>query len=176
MNFIFTKADSITNITCSSLISTFEQSKNKVVSNNIETINFGSDLFRWRTFDSVLYKELSASLTEYIQKYNLDTDIFDTTNLKDNGFFLQKLIKNKGNVDFHNDFFSSEGRTRILTYIWFLNDIKKGGEIVFWNNKTKISPEKGTLILFPSNWTYSYKHTQPLEEDQYIIIGGIYTY
>ena len=176
MNFIYTKTNSISDITCKAMISTFEQAKNKEKLREIESVHFGSDLFRWRTFDSVLYKELSVCLQDYIASHKEDTDIFNNVNIKDNGFFIQKLIKNRGNVEFHNDFFTQNSTTRILTYIWFLNDIDNGGELVFWNNKEKIKPKQGTIVIFPSNWTFSYKHTHPIEQDQYIVIGGVYTY
>jgi len=65
---------------------------------------------------------------------------------------------------------------RILTYIWFLNDVSEGGEIEFGNKDLIVKPEVGKLIIFPSTWTYSYKQNYPLSNDKYLIIGGFYKF
>ena len=61
---------------------------------------------------------------------------------------------------------------RIATLLFFLNDVKKGGELHFPLQKTRIRPTAGTAIIFPPH------HTHPHEviktgEDRYIMQAWI---
>jgi hypothetical protein len=53
---------------------------------------------------------------------------------------------------------TSTGRT--ITAILYLNDDYDGGEIEFVNFDVKIKPTKGTLVLFPSHFSYAYKENE----------------
>ena len=61
------------------------------------------------------------------------------------------------------------GSTRIVAGIIYLNDIKRGGETVFPQYKKKIKPERGKIVMFPSNFTHLHYSTPP-SEDRYNII------
>lgn len=88
---------------------------------------------------------------------------------------VQKYKSNKGRYVYHNDFSSEvdKKRYRVLTYIYYLNDVEEGGETQFWDNY-KIKPQKGKLVLFPASWTYPHSGLMPLSHDKYIITGWIY--
>jgi hypothetical protein len=60
---------------------------------------------------------------------------------------------------------------RLLTFIWYLNDVTDGGETEFINGKIK--PKTGKLLIFPSSWNYYHKGNMPLSNDKYIITGWI---
>jgi hypothetical protein len=46
---------------------------------------------------------------------------------------------------------------RVISAICYLNDDYEGGELEFINFGVKIKPERGMLVLFPSN--FAYRHT-----------------
>ena len=61
---------------------------------------------------------------------------------------------------------------RIVTFLFYLNDVEEGGETFFYNGKVK--PEAGKLILFPATWTYNHKGNMPISNDKYIVTGWFY--
>jgi len=64
---------------------------------------------------------------------------------------------------------------RMLTFLWYINDVEEGGETQFWKN-VKIKPTVGKLVLFPASWTYPHKANIPISHDKYVITGWIYDY
>jgi hypothetical protein len=88
---------------------------------------------------------------------------------------VQKYKSNKGRYVFHNDasFESTQQRNRVLTYIYYLNDVEEGGETQFWDNY-KVKPKKGQLVLFPASWIFPHSGLMPISSDKYIITGWIY--
>jgi Rps23 Pro-64 3,4-dihydroxylase Tpa1-like proline 4-hydroxylase len=92
---------------------------------------------------------------------------------KFSGFTIKKYIKNIGKFTIHDDFnIQINNDYRIITYLWYLNDVFEGGETDFLD-KIKIIPEKGKLIFFPSFWTHPHSALMPISNDKYIITGWI---
>ena len=102
--------------------------------------------------------------------------IFESDHLKYYEFMVQKYQCNEGRYINHNDFSVewSKNEYRVITYIFYLNDVNDGGETQFWNNE-KVIPEKGKLVLFPASWVYPHRGLMPKSSDKYIITGWIYT-
>ena len=94
-------------------------------------------------------------------------------NSNDTGYKIQKYDRGKGYYNYHNDFEYSNKGVRVITFIWYLNDVEEGGETEFIDG-TIIKPKKGQLLLFPSDWTYMHKGNMPLSNDKYICTGWIY--
>ena len=177
MEFIYTKNNSINKLLCKNLISTFEQTPNKYEGRQTTEFRLEKDK-RYDIYDKILFEELSKNFKEYKSLIENKVDVFSQEGeIKDNGFLLQKYIKNKGYCEFHNDSYNETKKcVRILTYILFLNDVNEGGEIEFGDKDLIVKPEAGKLLIFPSIWTYSYKQNQPISNDKYIIIGGFYKF
>jgi hypothetical protein len=124
---------------------------------------------------NTLKNVLNKSFFEYIEYLNNNYDIF--LNKKDysyRGMQMQKYIANDGIFKFHNDFkIEAEiKKYRIINFLWYLNDVNVGGETEF-SNEYKIKPEKGKLILFPSEWFFYHKGNIPISDNKYIITGWI---
>lgn len=157
--------------------------------------NIEINIPKWSRIREALIAELINNIQIYSS--NLDTPMYhsqpaDINNvnpnhkkkifeeLSANGLFfetimIQKYKSNKGRYVYHNDF-SSEAdkkRYRVLTYIYYLNDVEEGGETQFWDNY-KVKPQKGKLVLFPASWTYPHSGLMPISHDKYIITGWIY--
>jgi Rps23 Pro-64 3,4-dihydroxylase Tpa1-like proline 4-hydroxylase len=73
----------------------------------------------------------------------------------------------------HDSIFTAH--VRILTYIFYLNDVpvEHGGCTEFLMGK-KIQPKKGTLILFPATWTYIHRGKKLEKGNKYIATGFVY--
>lgn len=60
-----------------------------------------------------------------------------------------------------------------LTYFLFLNDVEEGGHLEFANNFI-LRPQKGTLVVFPSSWFYTFIHHCPTSSHAFTIHGNVF--
>jgi len=123
--------------------------------------------------ENILFFKLRNSLKTYFEKlsvFNIKYNDF----IFDGGFRIQIYKKGTGKISWHNDSgIITSCSSRKISFIWYLNDIENGGETTFLNGKIK--PETGTLLLFPSTWTYVHRGEIPISSDKYIIIGWLFT-
>lgn len=87
---------------------------------------------------------------------------------------LQRYTANEGFYVKHTD--ESEDQDRILVFMWYLNDVDEGGETVFYAHDKevlRIKPKAGTLIIFPSTWTYPHCGLMPISSNKYICNGWV---
>lgn len=63
---------------------------------------------------------------------------------------------------------------RCISAVIYLNDDYEGGHIEFPNFKVKIKPEKGMLILFPSNFAYRHIAHPVLQGTKYSLVTWIH--
>jgi len=183
--FIYTEQNSLEPQLCEEIITRFEKSNEKsrgiTGKNNVDlSIKNTFDLQlsnkeEWKDIDKILFEKLNGAIINYynrLAKVNIEfLNMIKYNILYDSGFHIQKYEKNKGFYVWHNDTLSEESSTRLLTFIWYLNDIEEGGETAFLNNK--IAPETGTLLIFPSTWPYLNKGCIPVTDDKYIITGWL---
>ena len=79
------------------------------------------------------------------------------------GVTKENHIDNKVRIT-HTD--SGKNMPRTLSYVYFINDDYKGGELIFelpTNEVIKVNIQKNKLIMFPSNFLYPHK-VLPVEE------------
>lgn len=127
---------------------------------------FISNLEDWKDIDKKLYNYLQDGIKLYIKEfYNINKDFYDT------GYNIKKVNINEGFYHWHND--SSRREKRFLTFMWYLNDVRSGGETEFFYQGVKIKPEAGKLVFFPSYWTHLHRGNKPLSSDKYIITGWL---
>ena len=62
--------------------------------------------------------------------------------------------------------------SRILTIIWYLNDINEDGYTEFYTG-LKIQPEMGKILMFPALWPWVHRGYPPKYETKYICTGWI---
>ena len=126
--------------------------------------------------NNVLYESLISNVKLYCKKLeeNHGTKIIKNQKLYDLGYMIQKYNKNQGKYVYHNDFahYKDIKKRRIITYLWYLNDVEEGGVTEFWKRKT-IKPEAGKLLLFPASWTFPHCGQMPISHDKYIITGWL---
>ena len=130
----------------------------------------------WFAIKNKLIEEIQSHLAIYYQGFN-DVHFFDLIhkNKSINNFLIQKYKMNEGVFKYHNDFCVDfmNRKTRIINFIWYLNDVEEGGETEFLGYY-KIKPKKGNIILFPSEWFMPHCGNCPISNDKYIITGWIY--
>lgn len=156
---------------CKSIITRFEADNVHKKSQHPNYLPI-STLESWKDVDKMLFEKLSTTLKSY-EEYlhtNLNAKLLTGFNIKDTGYLLRKFPVGNGEYDWVNDL--SVNENRILTYMWFLNDVKEGGELLFKTEKP-IKPKAGTLLIFPGTWNYLHKGTNPISSDKYVITGHI---
>jgi hypothetical protein len=107
----------------------------------------GSDNQAMKDMHNQMYFLLMATTIPYSQKYNINEYLYHEP--------YQALKYRSGEFyKAHYDGGTESGRS--ISAVVYLNDDYEGGEIEFPNFKIKLKPEKGMLILFPSNYAYAH--------------------
>ncbi len=129
----------------------------------------------WKNEDSILYQSLRQPLNDYVNHCKSILQLIDFgSKITDSGYQIQRTRPGEYYHWHHDWHYKVNIGTRIITYIWYLNDINYDGETEFIDG-TKIKPEQGKLLLFPSTWTYVHRGVSPLSEVKYICTGWIYS-
>jgi hypothetical protein len=183
MEYIYEKENSLDIELCKKIIDLFEKSEKKhdgiIISGlsknikNTSDLHFNSEKDLFEDIDKILYIELNKNLYYYIDKINEKCKTLQYESFTDSGFNIQKYIKNEGKYIYHNDEYITKNTKRILTYIWYLNDVDDGGETEFFGNY-KIKPKCGKLVIFPASWTFPHCGLTPKSNDKYILTGWIH--
>ena len=141
---------------------------------------------KWSKIQKLLDDELNRNIKKYINNIftslNIDKKenntkyyVFSQKFLTHEKFMIQKYNKNEGRYTYHDDFKVdwNKEKYRLITYIWYLNNVENGGETEIWDD-FKIKPETGKLLLFPSSWTFPHRGVMPISDNKYIITGWLY--
>ena len=187
-DFIWTKEKSLSKSFCNKMIEKFEKSDyqydgkigNGVLNQNVKQTRdlvLGSNLDEWQEEDDVLYQALKEGLDEYhTMCWNIDPRLTVSPhcfNFHDTGYQIQRY-EPEGYYEWHHDWTMNDDASRIYTYIWYLNTIKKkdGGYTQFIDG-TKVQPKVGKLVIFPATWTYLHRAFPP-QVRKYICTGWVY--
>jgi hypothetical protein len=196
-NYFYINENSLSKELCFDIINLFENENNKYEGQTFSGLNKNikdttevqipqiskSPLFN--KLRSLLDKELSNNIKKYVN--NINNFVSEHEESSDHKFkifndFLsydtmqiQKYDKQKGRYVYHHDFMiqEKEKRYRVITFIWYLNDVEEGGETEIWS-EYKIKPTAGKLVLFPASWTFPHRGKMPISHDKYIITGWVY--
>lgn len=189
MDFIHINENSIPLELCKEIIDIFENEPNKYKgvtrsgqNDNIKktldySININtSENSKWFNVNKFLYDELLKNIKVFndnlFEKFG---QTFLNKNLCDTCFLMQKYDAKSGKFIYHDDFsmVNNMKMYRMITYIWYLNDVDEGGETEFCGD-FKVKPTAGKLVFFPASWCYPHKGIMPLSNDKYIITGWLH--
>ena len=194
-NFIVLTQDSLEKEFCEKVIEKFEDDERKykgVVSENglynpdlkksIDLLISGLD--EWGEEDEIFFNALGKGIEEYANQDFLKALTADEAEagkigilgapLQDSGYQIQKTEPG-GYYKWHQDWsYRKDIGSRVLTYIWYLNDIEQGGGYTDFLDGTRITPKQGTLLLFPATWNYYHRGFPPEKETKYIATGWLY--
>lgn len=192
-NFVYINKYSLSHSLCNEIIEMFEKNKNIQVEghtggglnkdvkdttdlmipltlNCIEKIDIHTN--RWIKIYNFLIDEIFKNMDIYLKK-----DIAHVLEKREKKVYsiqIQRYEKNKGKYIWHNDarIEKQSSRYRVITFLWYLNDVHEGGETGFVNYSVK--PETGKLLFFPSDWSYPHRGNVPISNDKYIMTGWVY--
>jgi hypothetical protein len=189
-DLIWIKSNSLDSDLCDLLIKKFEKDEglkpgttgNDLVLDVKKTMDlYISNNDNWLVEDDKIFQTLSKELKEY-QNYLKSLNPFLSFTIKnaaisDSGYNLQRYDNDQENPGFyhwHSDFDANVDGYRILTFMWYLNDVEIGGETEFMND-FKIKPEKGKIVIFPSSFYYLHRALPPVSDKKWICTGWLYT-
>jgi len=196
-NYIYINNNSLSPLLCNKIIDLFDDEKNKrigetfggVNENVKDTIDFtipnnSNKENKWSKIAKCLNYEIMINVKQYVNKINKSIHnnesgenytLFGGNPITYSTLQIQKYSKNKGKYTYHDDEDTrwEKKDKRVLTYIWYLNNVDVGGETEIWDSH-KITPECGKLLLFPSCWTFPHRGNVPISGDKYILTGWVY--
>jgi Rps23 Pro-64 3,4-dihydroxylase Tpa1-like proline 4-hydroxylase len=186
MNYIIEYDNALEPTFCDSLIDFFNKSEKKKLGITLDGkdthVKNTMDLHFSDEFDTDFLKNADKILFEttnmYIQTYLNDNIAFiNLGTYTDSGYQIQFYKKGNGFYKYHCDEHINikKNEYRILTYLYYLNDVEEGGETGFNGDKIMIKPKKGKLVIFPSSCLFPHRALTPISGDKYIITGWLYS-
>lgn len=177
---------------CKDTINKFENDDRKIQGSTMEGVLLefkkSTDLFiskyeDWKNEDEVFFHSITECLPEYYEHCNqygpyfphafIGVSDYQNINPSDSGYQIQRTYPGEY-YHWHHDGRIINNTIRVLTFIWYLNDIKHDGYTEF-KNGMKIQPEQGKLLIFPALWSYIHRGFPPKSETKYICTGWIHT-
>lgn len=86
---------------------------------------------------------------------------------------VQRTERGGGYHQWHFESSNRAVRGRVLTFVLYLNDVEEGGETEFLYQGKRQKPKKGTLVIFPAEFTHTHRGNPPLKGRKYIATGWI---
>ena len=132
----------------------------------------------WSEEDKVFEKSFSDNIKlyiDYLQNFTKSFEDYDinlpSLDFRDRGYLVRVYNKGEGYFNWHNDFsFYKDSGFRLLTLIWYLNNVEEGGQTEFIDG-TIIKPKRGSVLIFPTSWYLAHRGKMPLSNKKYIVTG-----
>tara|TARA_Y100000389_G_scaffold982_1_gene1006 strand:+ start:3614 stop:4258 length:645 start_codon:yes stop_codon:yes gene_type:complete len=194
-NFIVLKQDTLEKEFCEHVIDKFEKDDRKMAGVVGTVAHINTDLKRstdlsisrleeWKEEDQTFFDSLASGIENYAEQDFLKELSFDEEQtgeigllyapMQDTGYNIQRTKPGEYYKWHHDWTHSKNSGSRVMTYIWYLNDITKGGGYTDFLDGTRITPKQGTLLMFPATWNYYHRGFPPEEETKYISTGWLY--
>ena len=91
---------------------------------------------------------------------------------------VQKYSKSLGGYYYwHSEIYprdpAAETLHRVLLFMFYLNDVERGGETEFLYQERKLKPTSGTMVIAPAGFTHTHRGNVPESHDKYILTSWI---
>jgi hypothetical protein len=86
---------------------------------------------------------------------------------------IQKTLPTEGYHVWHYENSNLHTSARVLVWMIYLNDVKDGGETEFLYQSMRVSPKKGTLVIWPAGFTHMHRGNPPLSGEKYIMTSWL---
>jgi hypothetical protein len=127
------------------------------------------------TFDKNLTEHVSQYIQACVLHYVDQYDILQREVLYSPHYKLQKTVPGGGYHVWHYEAGNIDTGTRIISWMVYLNDLPSGeGETEFFYQRRRINPSKGTIVIFPAQFTHTHRGLTVLSQDKYILTGWFY--
>jgi len=175
-NFIRTYENALSASFCADVVNYFETEKSQQERNG-SNIRPGLSESSWLEMDVSdcqqynLRNMVVNCLRHYKSRYEKDCGIRPA--LPEPSELAPLIVKryDPGGTDRFQPHFDSisEVANRYLVFLWYLNDVEKGGETDFVDLGIASAPQAGKLLMFPPYWMYRHAGQVPVSGHKYIL-------
>jgi len=118
---------------------------------------------------SKIHKHIIKRVQYYRDVYYefVDARVFPSTHAFEQFRIKRYNTGGEDRFDTHVDVADYSSARRFLSFMFYLNDVSEGGETVFRDKK--ITPKKGSLLVFPPLWMYPHRGNPPISNPKYIM-------
>ncbi len=123
----------------------------------------------WEDVNKAIVRSLKSRLKDYLQQFRQAFPI---------GIYpeeprITRYLKGEGFYAWHSD---NIGRspTRVITAIWYLNSVERGGETWYKWQDQAVRPVEGRLLLCPVGWPFIHRGNPPESGPKYILITQLH--
>ena len=88
-------------------------------------------------------------------------------------FNMQYYKPEEGFYNWHSERSCINNTTRILTWMFFLNDVTDGGGTQFYHQNHTEPAEQGKIVIFSSDYIHTHRGEVSKTEDKYILTGWV---
>ncbi len=163
-SFVFRKRNALSPEICDAMIEKFEAtpdeqhpgrigqlaSEDMSVKKTMDLVVSGKP--HWKPYDRALFRSIAEAMLEFRETYPYFKGPF-----KDIGYQMQRYLPGE-HYHWHIDGGSHDFSQRQLVALWYLNNVPgPGGQTEFLYQDLSITPEQGSLILFPPFWTHEHR-------------------
>lgn len=176
-SFIYSIPNALPDFLCDNMVERFESHREEQYAGRVGSqmgennqLKKTTDLIvsgkaHWKDVDNNLFRSLALAIRQFQQQYPFFQDM---RRFKDMGYNLQRYEAGEY-YHWHVDGDNNELASRQLVALWYLNDVPgPGGETEFLHQGIKVTPEKGTLLLFPPFWTHEHRAVEMTQGIKYI--------
>lgn len=185
--FLYKKENALSEELCYDFINTFERSdlkregmlygptglstEGKKSTDITITPNF-LEKEEWGSLLNKFIPILQNSIGDYKIRFHRGLDNIDPIDLS-LSFNMQRYEPNEGFFEYHCERASFGFLDRVLVWMVYLNDVNDRGETEFYYQHHFERPRQGTLLIWPSDWTYTHRGISSPTETKYILTGWI---
>ena len=185
--FIWIKDHDLEPDICKQVIDKFENEDRKklgMFGNNITDTSIKTSIdyhirygiTKWEPERKIFYDALHVDIQQYVahlKSFLPEGKMSISKNITDSGYQIQRTDPG-GFYTWHHDCHACPSMgVRLFTYIWYLNDVKRGGYTEFASG-IKVKPKQGRVLMFPATWDYIHRGYPPKDEIKYIVTGWVY--
>jgi hypothetical protein len=126
---------------------------------------------RDQDFENKIKTWLQVAVEKYIEQYPYCNEYAPWSIIEN--INIQHYKPTQGYHGWHTERFSQNEPfgSRHLVFMAYCNTVDDGGETEFFHQKIKIKPEKGLVLFWPADWTFTHRGISSPSQDKYILTG-----
>jgi len=124
----------------------------------------------WGSLLADLVGILDRELLTYATRFDGGFNQMDPLEISPS-FNMQRYLPGEGFSTWHCERAGIKFIKRTLVWMVYLNTVQDRGETQFMYQNTCEQPKEGTLLIWPSDWTYTHRGIPSPTETKYILTG-----
>lgn len=184
MNYIGIYPDALAPQVCNQMIQAFEQSPLDWVQTDLDGTRHFTELNlstipAWKPIVDILIHSMQKLVPIYRETFSIADQMWPVSHGYEQFRMKRYLPNDHDEFGFHSDVGSYDSARRFLAFLWYLNDVKNGGETRFQmtadhDQAIRIAPRAGTVLMFPSLWTYPHLGQKPVSGPKWVVSGYLH--